>query len=115
MLLGILLLSSVTSATLGLLVGTIIKPSQIAAMFPGFLMPVIFTGAIFFTWDSLKSLPLYQMIVLLNPLVYINEAIRSVMGAAVSMPIMFSLLGIIFFTLLMGIIGFSRFKKMAVR
>lgn len=48
LLLGVILLSSITSATLGLLVGTIIKPMHIAAMFPGFLMPLIFTGAIFF-------------------------------------------------------------------
>ena len=39
----ILALSSVASASLGLLVGTIVKPMQIAAMFPGFLMPIIFT------------------------------------------------------------------------
>lgn len=38
----VLLLTAFASAAMGLLVGTIIKPSQIAAMFPGFLMPVVF-------------------------------------------------------------------------
>lgn len=42
---------------MGLLVGTIIKPSQIAAMFPGFLMPVVFLGSIFYTWHQLAPLP----------------------------------------------------------
>ncbi|MCI1667051.1 MAG: ATP-binding cassette domain-containing protein [Olsenella sp.] len=48
-LIGILVLISLASATLGLLVGTIIRPTQIVAMFPGFLMPVVFLGAIFFS------------------------------------------------------------------
>lgn len=41
----VLLLTAFASAAMGLLVGTIIKPSQIAAMFPGFLMPVVFWEA----------------------------------------------------------------------
>lgn len=112
----ILLISSVTSATLGLLVGTIVKPMQIAAMFPGFLMPIIFTGAIFFNWESLSVIPVMKGIVLLNPLVYINEALRSTMiETADAMPLWLSLGGIVVFTLVMGIVGMKRFKKMAAR
>lgn len=114
--LGIIFLSSIASATLGLLVGTIVKPMQIAAMFPGFLMPLIFTGAIFFSWQGLASLPIFQYIVLANPLVYINEALRFTMNSGMqSMPIVFSIIGILGFTLVMGIWGMKRFKKMAVR
>lgn len=116
MLVVILLLSSVTSATLGLLVGTIVKPMQIAAMFPGFLMPIIFTGAIFFSWDSLSVIPVMKGLVLLNPLVYINEALRSTMiETSTAMPLWFSLTGIAIFTVVMGMIGMKRFKKMAAR
>ncbi|HCM89140.1 MULTISPECIES: ABC transporter permease [Vagococcus] len=112
----ILLISSVTSATLGLLVGTIVKPMQIAAMFPGFLMPIIFTGAIFFNWASLSAIPVMKGLVLLNPLVYINEALRSTMiETSDAMPIWLSLGGIVVFTLVMGIVGMKRFKKMAAR
>lgn len=112
----ILLISSVTSATLGLLVGTIVKPMQIAAMFPGFLMPIIFTGAIFFNWASLSAIPVMKGLVLLNPLVYINEALRSTMiETSDAMPIWLSLGGIVVFTLVMGVVGMKRFKKMAAR
>lgn len=116
LLVGILVLSSVTSAALGLLVGTIVKPMQIAAMFPGFLMPLIFTGAIFFSWASLSATPLIKWLVLVNPLVYINEALRYAMtSSGETMPILASLLGISFFTLVMGYLGLKRFRKMAVR
>lgn len=115
-LVGVILLSAITSATLGLLVGTIVKPQQIAAMFPGFLMPVIFTGAIFFSWESLSAIPVLKYIVLLNPLVYINEALRSIMvDNIVSMPFALSITGIVIFTIVMGYFGMKRFKKMAAR
>lgn len=56
----VLVLTAMASAALGLLVGTIVKPSQIAAMFPGFLMPVVFLGSIFYTWNQLAPLPVMQ-------------------------------------------------------
>lgn len=102
-LLGVLLLASFASATLGLLVGTIVKPMQIAAMFPGFLMPLVFTGAIFFTWDALSVLLPVKYLVIINPLVYVNEALRAIMNTnIVSMPMVMSVVGIIAFTLDMG-------------
>ena len=76
----VLLLTAFASAAMGLLVGTIIKPSQIAAMFPGFLMPVVFLGSIFYTWHQLAPLPVMQAITLIDPLTWINEAIRAVMS-----------------------------------
>lgn len=112
----VLLLSSITSATLGLLVGTIVKPTQIAAMFPGFLMPLIFTGAIFFNWSALQAIPVIKYLTLINPLVYINEALRFILNSAgETMPIIFSLSGILIFTLIMGYYGMKRFIKMANR
>lgn len=98
----------------GLLVGTIVKPMEIAAMFPGFLMPLVFTGAIFFSWGALSSVPVFQVLVLLNPLVYANEALRYVtIPQLVSMPLYFSLLGLFISTVLMAGFGFRRFHHMA--
>lgn len=77
-------------------------------------MPVIFAGAVFFRWESLRVIPLYQYLVLINPLVYINEALRYVMNSsAESMPLLWSILGIIGFTILMGTVGMRRFKNMS--
>ncbi|UUX33443.1 ABC transporter permease [Fundicoccus culcitae] len=109
----ILVLAAVMSASLGLLVGTIVKPSQIAAMFPGFLMPLVFTGGVFFTWESLSPIPWFQYLVLINPLLYVNEALRFVMTPQLpSFPIWVSLLGMVVMTLIMGYFGIRRFIKM---
>lgn len=109
----VLLLSGLSSATLGLLVGTIIKPSQIAAMFPGFLMPMVFLGAIFFSWNSLTVTPIIKILVLINPLVYVNEALRAIITPQIThMPISYSILGIVLSIVIMGYFGARRFTKM---
>lgn len=114
-LIPILILISIASASLGLLVGTIIKPMQIAAMFPGFLMPMVFLGAIFFSWSDLAATPIIQKIVLINPLVYVNEALRGILTPQIGyMPLMFSVAGIIVSILIMGYFGAKRFTKMAI-
>lgn len=114
LLLLVLVLISLASATLGLLVGTIIKPTQIAAMFPGFLMPIVFLGAIFFSWQSLSAIPVLQAIVLMNPLVYANEALRAIMTAQIPhMSLGWSITGLVCAILLMGWFGFRRFGRMA--
>lgn len=111
----VLVLIAFASAALGLLVGTIVKPMQIAAMFPGFLMPVVFTGAIFFSWKNLSAVPVFQKLVLLNPLVYANEALRFVLTPETdSMPIAASLAGLTAAILIMGCAGFRRFHRMVV-
>lgn len=113
MLIPILVLIAFASATLGLLVGTIVKPMQIAAMFPGFLMPMVFSGAIFFSWKGLSTVPLFQKLVLINPLVYANEALRYVLTPQIdSMAIWWSISGLIISILIMGDFGFKRFHRM---
>lgn len=112
----VLLLTAFASAAMGLLVGTIIKPSQIAAMFPGFLMPVVFLGSIFYTWHQLAPLPVMQAITLIDPLTWINEAIRAVMTPQIySLPLWGTLLGMVIWILFMGRVAFKRFDRMVYR
>lgn len=114
LLIPVLLLAALSSAALGLLVGTIIKPSQIAAMFPGFLMPMVFLGAIFFSWNTLSATPTIKILVLVNPLLYVNEALRAVMTPQIThMPIQYSILGIVLSIVIMGYFGSKRFIRMA--
>ena len=113
LLLLVLLLTAVTSAVLGLLVGTVVKPSQIAAMFPGFLMPVVFLGSIFYTWHQLAPLPVMQVITLLDPLTWINEAVRAVMTPQIeSLPLALTVAGIIVWILAMEGVALRRFDRM---
>ena len=109
----VLVLTAIASAALALLVGTIVKPSQVAAMFPGFLMPVVFLGSIFYTWHQLSPLPVMQVIALLDPLTWINEAIREIMTPRIqSLPLALTIAVIIVWVLGMGTIALKRFHQM---
>ena len=113
LLIVVLILTALASAALGLLVGTIVKPSQVAAMFPGFLMPVVFLGAIFYTWHQLAPLPVMQVITLIDPLTWVNEAIRAIMTPQIeSISLAVTIPGIIAWIVVLGAIAFHRFDKM---
>jgi ABC-2 type transport system permease protein len=90
-----------------------VKPSQIAAMFPGFLMPVVFLGAIFYTWHQLSPIPVMQYITLIDPLTWVNESIRAVMTPQIeSLPLALTLPGIAAWIIGLGAVAFKRFDKM---
>jgi ABC-2 type transport system permease protein len=109
----VLILTALLSAALGLLVGTIVKPSQVAAMFPGFLMPVVFLGGIFYTWKQLSPLPVMQVVTLIDPLTWVNEALRAVMTVQVeSLPLALTIPGIIVWIAVPGFFAFRRFDRM---
>lgn len=82
-------------------------------MFPGFLMPVVFRGSIFYTWHQLSPLPVTQVIALLDPLTWINEAIREIMTPRIqSLPLALTIAVIIVWVLGMGTIALKRFDQM---
>lgn len=113
LLIAVLLLTALTFAALGLLVGTIVLPSQIAAMFPGFLMPVVFLGGIFYTWHQLTPLPVMQVVTLLDPLTWINEAIRAILTPQIeSIPLAVTMTGSAVWIAVLGLTAAKRFHRM---
>lgn len=82
-------------------------------MFPGFLMPVVFIGGIFYTWKQLDPVPVMQIITLIDPLTWINEAIRSILTPQIdSIPLFVTIPGILAWIVVMGLIGKKRFSRM---
>ncbi|HEY3933640.1 MAG TPA: ABC transporter permease [Gemmatimonadales bacterium] len=76
MLLLMLILSSWTAASLGLFLGTAVRPQQIGLMFAVVLTPIMFLGCVYYPWASLSAIPWLQGFVLINPLVYMSEGLR---------------------------------------
>jgi len=73
---GIMILTAFAGASLGLFIGTTIKPEQIGLMFALILTPLIFTGCIYYPWATLDSLKWFQIITLFNPITYASEGLR---------------------------------------
>jgi ABC-2 type transport system permease protein len=78
-LIGIMVLTAFAGATLGLTIGTLVKPEQIGLMFALIFTPLIFTGSTYYPWAQLGNIKWFQIITLFNPLTYASEGLRSAM------------------------------------
>ncbi len=75
-------LSCVMMAALGLLLGTSFEPRNIGLMFGFIVLPVTFLGGTYYQWTRLAPVKVggwhwLQTIVLVNPLLYVNEGMRA--------------------------------------
>jgi ABC-2 type transport system permease protein len=75
----VLLLAAFVGASLGMMIGTLIKPEQIGLMFALILTPLLFTGCTYYPWSLLGSLRWFQIVTLFNPLTYAAEGMRAAM------------------------------------
>jgi ABC-2 type transport system permease protein len=73
------LLTALVGSTIGLLMGTIIKPEQISLMFTLIFTPLLFTGCTYYPWGALGNIRWFQILTLLNPLTYAAEGLRYAM------------------------------------
>lgn len=120
LLIGIMLLSALAGASLGLTLGTAVQPEQIGVLNAVILMPLIFLGCIYFSWSALSSLRWFQIVTLFNPLTYASEGIRAAMTPGLhglppdTMAIPWVLLGLIVTTVLFLTLGIRGFMRRAV-
>jgi len=75
-LITILPLGTLISASVGLLIGTSVSPRQIPLVFALMVVPLTFLGAVYYPWSSLKAIRWLQVITLANPLLYMSEGLR---------------------------------------
>jgi ABC-2 type transport system permease protein len=70
-------LACVMSAALGLMFGTLFDPRSVPLLFGIVVIPITFLGCIYFPWQQLEAIRWLQVLVLLNPLVYMSEGFRA--------------------------------------
>jgi ABC-2 type transport system permease protein len=75
-------LACVAMAGLGLLLGTSFEPRNIGLMFGFIILPITFLGGTYYSWTKLAPVTVggwhwLQTIVLINPLIYVNEGMRA--------------------------------------
>jgi len=73
------LLTGATGASIGMLIGTIVRAEFISLMFALIFTPLIFTGCTYYPWSALHSIRWFQILTLLNPLTYCSEGLRYAM------------------------------------
>jgi ABC-2 type transport system permease protein len=75
-LLTLLPLTAFCGAALGLVMGTRVDPRRVPLLFGIVVIPMTFLGATYYPWALLHGILWLQIFVLINPLVYMSEAMR---------------------------------------
>jgi ABC-2 type transport system permease protein len=99
----------------GLALGCSINQQHIGLMFGMVITPMIFFGCTYYPWSALDKFPILQKAVLINPLVYASEGLRAMLvpkfphlsTAAV-------LAALLFFDILLLVVGLRQFEKKAI-
>ena len=76
---GMVLLTATVGSTIGLLMGTVIRPEHISLMFTLIFTPLLFTGCTYYPWGALDNIRWFQVLTLFNPLTYASEGLRYAM------------------------------------
>lgn len=76
---GVMLLTAFIGASMGIVIGTLVKPNRVGLMFTLIFVPLTFTGAAYYPWGALAPLRWFQVLTLFNPLTYASEGLRYAM------------------------------------
>jgi ABC-2 type transport system permease protein len=111
----IILLVAGFAACGGLALGCSIDQQHIGLMFSMVMTPMIFFGCAYYPWSALKTFPILQKIVLINPLVYASEGLRATLVPQFPhLSLTAVLIALTFFDVLLLVVGLRQFEKKAV-
>jgi ABC-2 type transport system permease protein len=85
-------LACLAMTSLGLVLGTTFEPRNIGLMFGFVVLPLVFLGGTYYQWTRLGAVSVggfhwLQVLVLVNPLIYIAEGMRAGLTNAAHMPL----------------------------
>ena len=110
-----IVLVAVFSACGGLALGCSINQQHIGLMFGMVITPMIFFGCTYYPWSALQTFPILQKLVLVNPLVYASEGLRAALVPQFPhLSTVAVLVALLFFDLLLLVIGLRQFRSKAV-
>src|SRR3984957_6791570 len=102
----VIVLVATFSACGGLALGCSINQQHIGLMFGMVITPMIFFGCTYYPWSALKTFPILQKIVLINPLVYASEGLRATLVPQFAhLPVPAVLAALLFFDVLLLVVG----------
>src|SRR6202161_3333784 len=111
----IILLVAGFSACGGLALGCSIDQQHIGLMFSMVMTPMIFFGCTYYPWSALKTFPILQKIVLVNPLVYASEGLRGTLVPQFPrLSILAVFISLVCFDILLLAVGLRHFNSKAV-
>lgn len=108
-------LSGLLSAAFGLTLGTYVQPRFASLLFAIVLGPLMLFGCTYYPWSSLHVLGPLQYLFLLNPLVFVSEALRMAVTPEVPhMPTSVLVAGLLAFAALFTLVGARSFARRTI-
>ena len=110
--LGVLVLASLVAGALGLAIGASVQPRQIGLVFSIVVIPITFLGCVYYPWALLAHVRWLQILVLLNPIVYMSEGLRTALTPGVPhMGLAAIFAGLLVSLLVLGAAGLRSFLR----
>ena len=108
----ILAAASLLTSALGLLLGTAMDPRKMQMLFAVILLPATMLGCVYYPWSALHHIRWLQIVVLINPMVYMSEGLRAVLTPTLGhMPMWAVLLALVGGTVVFGYLGIRTFTS----
>ena len=109
-------LACIAMAGLGLVLGTSFEPRNIGLMFGVVVLPLTFLGGTYYQWTRLApvkagSVHWLQIVVLVNPLIYINDGMRAALTDASHMHLYDIYPAIVAFSVVFLTLGLRNFRR----
>jgi len=109
-------LTCIAFSAMGLLLGCVFEPRNIGLMFGFIVLPITFLGGTYYQWTRLSSVQVggfrwLQILVLINPLIYVNEGLRAAFTNVPHMHLYVIYPVLIAFCALFLTIGIRAFRK----
>jgi len=109
-------LSCLAMAGLGLTLGTSFEPRNIGLMFGFVILPITFLGGTYYQWTHLAPVEVggvhwLQILVLINPLIYVNEGMRAAFTNAPHMHLYIIYPVVIGFGIVFNYLGLRNFRR----
>jgi len=110
-----LVLAGLVSGALGLAIGSNVQPRQIGLVFSIVVIPITFLGCVYYPWALLWHVRWLQILVLINPIVYMSEGLRTALTPGVPhMPPLATLLGLLISLGVLGTLGLRGFLRRVI-
>jgi ABC-2 type transport system permease protein len=110
-----LVFASFLAASMGLFIGTVLDPRRVTLLFAVVVLPLTFLGCVYYPWAKLTPILWLKVLVLLNPMVYMTEALRTSLTPALPhMPIWAFLLALVGGSIGLGLFSLRTFHQRVV-
>ena len=109
---AVLVLASLVAGALGLAIGASVQPKQIGLVFSIVVIPITFLGCVYYPWSLLVHVRWLQFLVLLNPIVYMSEGLRTALTPGIPhMPVIAILAGLLVSLAALWTVGLRNFLR----